>query len=220
MSALNEKKTGRIYLFDLDGTLADSMPTAVGIILSFLDERGIAYPDDLIKTLIPLGYEGIAAYYRERFGISLQTEEILGWFIEKLKRAYATEIRLKPTTVETLRALKAQGARLCVLTGSPHAFADACLKNAGVNDLFEFVWSVDDFKRTKADPQIYREAAARLGAAVEALILVDDGVKALKVAKELGVEAVGFYDPLSATLEELKEACDRYVFEMKELLTK
>ncbi len=212
---MNEK---RVYIFDLDGTLADSMPTAVKIVLSLLDEKGIAYPDDIVKTLTPLGFKGIAKYYAEILHVPMPAEEIFAWFLEKLQRAYDEEISLKSTVKQTLIDLKRRGARLCVLTGSPHSFTDALLKREGIYSLFERVWSAEDFGLPKSDGRIYQKIARELGVATEELLLVDDGLEVLKTAKAAGVKIVGAYDEYSASLEELREVAENYIFELSQLL--
>ncbi len=209
---------GKIYIFDFDGTLADSMKIAVDVVLSFLDERGVSYPDDLIKTLTPLGYHGIAKYYQEVLGVKLPKEEIFDTFIQRLTVAYEKDVSLKKNVERTLRALKARGARLFVLTGSPHAFTDPCLKRTGVYDLFERVWSTDDFGMQKSDERLYREVAKSLGVSLGDLLLIDDGLEVLKTAKRAGVPAIGAYDPYSAELKELAEVVDRYVTDIAEIL--
>ncbi len=212
------KTEGKVYLFDFDGTVADSMPIAVDLVLSFLREQGISYPDDIVKTLTPLGFHGIARYYTERFGVELPPQEILAWFMRKLATAYAEEIPLKPTAKETLTALKDRGARLCILTGSPHLFVDPCLKRTGVFDLFEYVWSTDDFGMVKSDPAIYRAVAEKMNVRAQDLLVVDDGLQVLKTAREAGAYAIGAYDRYSATEEELQMTSDEWVYTLAELL--
>ncbi len=207
-----------IYLFDLDGTLMDSMPTAVKIVLSLLDEKGIAYADDIVETLTPLGFQGISRYYAEGLGVPMTAEEIFAWFTEKLKVAYAKEIPLKEGAREALLALKAQGARMCVLTGSPHVFTDACLKREGVYDFFERVWSSDDFGLLKGDTRIYGEVAKALGVEVKDLLVIDDGLHVLKTAKAAGAQVVGVYDAYSATMEQLQETAGRAISSLTQLL--
>ena len=58
------------YLFDFDGTLVDSMPTFVSVMLRILDENKIAYGDDIVKIITPLGYKGTGACFKE-FGLEL-----------------------------------------------------------------------------------------------------------------------------------------------------
>ena len=87
--------SGQVYIFDLDGTLIDSMPTGVGIVLSFLEKQGIPYPADMVKKLTPLGYKGTAAYYVNTLGVQTPVEEIYGYFQEQTKVAYGEFIPLK-----------------------------------------------------------------------------------------------------------------------------
>ncbi len=214
MYALNKK----VYVFDLDGTLVDSMRPAVEIVLSLLDEKGISYPDDIVKTLTPLGYRGTAKYYAETLGVPMTSEEIFRWFIERLKIAYATQICLKEGARSALLALKERGVRMCVLTGSPHTFTDPCLLREGVFDLFEKVWSTEDFNLLKSDVRIYEEVAARLQVTTRDLLVIDDGLVVLRTAKKAGASTVGAYDSYSATEEELEKTADRWVKSLTELL--
>ncbi len=215
---MNLKNDEKIFLFDLDGTLVDSMPVAVGIVLSLLDEKGIVYQKDIVKTLTPLGFYGISKYYAESLGVPMTAEEIYRWFIEKLRVAYEKEILLKSTVKETLFALKERGARMCVLTGSPHSFADPCLKRNGVYSLFEKVWTTEDFSLLKSDARIYAEAAKRLGVDEKYFVVVDDGLNVLKTAREAGISTIGAYDSYSASEEELSQSADRWVYALAEIL--
>lgn len=190
MYALKDK----IYVFDLDGTLVDSMSVAVKIVLDFLTEQDIPYPDGIVKTLTPLGFKGIAEYYVSHFGVKMTPEEIYACFTKKLSRAYAHEIPLKAGVRETLLALKKQGVSLNVLTASPHVFTDVCLQNNGVYALFDNVWSADDFGMKKSNVDLYTKIAARLNARIKDIVMVDDSLDVIKTAKSAGVWAVGVYD--------------------------
>ena len=66
------------YLFDFDGTLVDSMPAFVSVMLRILDENNIKYEDDIVKIITPLGYKGTAEYFK-KLGISLSVEETYGF---------------------------------------------------------------------------------------------------------------------------------------------
>ena len=155
------------YLFDFDGTLVDSMPSYAAAMLRLLDEGGIAYGDDIIKRITPLGYLGTARYYVEELGLALPVDEA----VERMRRyaydEYAYRIGAKATVIETLTALAAEGAGLHILTASPHAVLDVCLGRLGMLSLFKNVWSCDDFKTSKADPEIYKMAAERTGCGSE-----------------------------------------------------
>lgn len=190
MYALKDK----IYLFDLDGTLVDSMSVAVKIVLDFLTEQGISYPDGIVKTLTPLGFKGIAEYYVSHFGVKMTSEEIYACFTKRLSRAYAHEIPLKMGVRETLLALKEQGISLNVLTASPHVFTDVCLQNNDVYALFDNVWSADDFGMKKSNVDLYTKIAACLDVQIKDIVMVDDSLDVVKTAKTAGALTVGIYD--------------------------
>ena len=208
----------KTYLFDFDGTLVDSMPTYVSVMLRILDEEGIAYGSDVIKIITPLGYHGTAKYFRE-IGLKLPTEEIVKRMNDYAREEYAHNIPAKDTVIETLRTLRNGGASLNVLTASPHAMLDPCLKRLGIFDLFDNVWSCDDFATTKSNPEIYKMAADKIGKPVDSVIFIDDNVNAVKTAKLAGMISYGIYDESSADFtDEMRNASDRYILKLGELL--
>lgn len=207
----------RVYLFDFDGTLVDSMPTFISVMLRILDEFGIKYGDDIVKIITPLGYHGTAEYYRG-LGISATTAELVELMNKYAQEEYAYKILAKETVVETLAGLKERGDSLNVLTASPHIMLDPCLKRLGIWDLFDNVWSCDDFCTTKSNPEIYREAARRMGCLPQDVIFVDDNVNAVKTARTAGMTAYGIFDKSSAEYEdEMRDASHKYLKSFSEL---
>ncbi len=208
-----------IYLFDFDGTLVDSMPTISSVMLRVLEESGVAYPDDVIKIITPLGYKNTATYFREQLGIRESDEEITNKINGYAIDAYAKEIQAKNNVLLVLLQLKERGASLNVLTASPHTMLDPCLKRLGMYDLFDNVWSCEDFGRTKADPQIYKMAAQRLGVGVEEVIFLDDNLGSATTAKSAGMTVYGVYDPSSKEFsQQMKAVADKYIEDFSQLL--
>lgn len=208
----------KTYLFDFDGTLVDSMPTFASLMLRILDENSIKYGEDIVKIITPLGYRGTAEYFK-----TLGVKESVDALMEKMnayaKEEYTYRIVAKEGVAETLRELKKRGDRLNVLTASPHDALDPCLKRIGIWDLFDNVWSCDDFGTTKSDPEIYKAAAQRMGECVQNVIFVDDNAGAVRTAKLSGMTAYGIYDPSSDDyIDEMKAVCDRYIKNFSELL--
>ena len=206
------------YLFDFDGTLVDSMPTFVSVMLRILDENDIKYSEDIVKIITPLGYKGTASYFIT-LGIKKSTEELVKQMNEYAYTEYLLNIPAKSNVIDTLKKLKAEGAGLNVLTASPHKVLDPCLKRLGIFDLFDNVWSCDDFATTKANPEIYKMAASKMGKAVEDVLFLDDNYNADKTAKEAGMAVCGVYDSSSDdSTEEIKKISDYYIKDFEELL--
>lgn len=215
---MREKMKNKTYLFDFDGTLVNSMATFSSVMIRILDEHGIKYGDDIIKIITPLGYGGTAKYFRE-LGIDRTVEDLVATMNEYARPDYENVIPAKEGVIETLRALKERGESLNILTASPHIMLDPCLIRLGIYDLFDNVWSSDDFGTTKSNPEIYKMAAERLGVAVGEVIFVDDNVNAVRTAKTAGAVAYGIFDESSAdSVEEMKSVAVKYLMRFEELI--
>ena len=128
-------KKFKAYLFDLDGTLVDSMQTFVDVVVGLLDANNIKYGKDLVKIITPLGYKGVAEYL-VKLGLKMRTDEIYDLMQERALFDYENSIPAKSNVISVLKELKSQGVSLNVLTASPHSLLDCCLKRIGIYDLF------------------------------------------------------------------------------------
>ena len=208
----------KTYIFDFDGTLVDSMPCWAEKMLNILRVCKMDIPEGIIRTITPLGDIGTAKYFRDVLHVPLTEDDMYRLMDEYALPRYRDEIRLKDGVFGCLQALKEAGCSLNVLTASPHKMVDPCLKRLGVFELFDNVWSCDDFATTKADPQIYVRAAARLGKRVEECMFVDDNIGAVSTAKQAGMISVGIYDDSSKDMvEEMTAAADIYIYDFSEL---
>lgn len=209
----------KYYLFDFDGTLVNSMPTFCSCMLRILDENHISYPADITKIITPLGLSGTAEYFIQKLGLDMDKNQLMDLMIEYMKQEYFYTIPAKANVERVLKELKSRGASLNILTASPHMTLDACVKRLGMWDLFDNIWSCDDFETTKANPDIYRRVAQRLGTTVENVLFLDDNINADKTAKTAGMQVCGVYDDSSADcVEQMKAETDYYIYDFKELL--
>lgn len=211
-------KDRRYHIFDLDGTMADSMGYWSETMLRILNEADVAYPDDVIKLITPMGDSKAAEYF-----ISLGVKGTPDQIIEKMRsigvEKYRSLIMPKDGVEEYLRSLKANGCRLYVLTASPHEYIDPFLKRTGLCDLFDEAFTTNDFGRAKSDVQIYHDLAERIGAKIEDMVFYDDNEIALNTGKEAGLYVVGVYDASSEEYtEEIKKTANKYIKTFKELI--
>lgn len=207
-----------ICVFDLDGTLVDSMARYAAGILSVLEDEGIAYEPDLIKVLTPLGYTKSAELY-QTMGVPGTVEDIVHRIENKLVEQYANYIPLKAGVGDYLRKRKAEGAKLYVLTASPHIVTDICLQHNGVYDLFDCVWSVEDYGIAKGDVRVYEAVAERIGCKTSDITFFDDNLTALSTGKKAGCCCVAVYD--RHTEEEFAALCsagDTFIRSFEDLL--
>ena len=204
-------------LFDFDGVLVDSMPIWAGVHINMLKEFNIEVPEDFVKTITPLGNLK-ASQYTISLGADISLENYLARQHTILSREYGDRILLKDTVKETLKSLRLQGHSLNVLTASPHRYVDPCLKRNGIYELFDNVWTIDDFGLTKDNVKIYEDASARLNTTISECVFFDDNVTAIKTAAASGMRTVGVYDASSDALkEEIKSSCNLYIYKFSEL---
>ena len=209
----------KYYVFDLDGTLVDSMPVWSKSMINILDSQNISYPDDFIVTIATMGGKVCMNYFRETMGVKLTDEQMIKMNDDYCSPRYRDEIPLKDGVKEFLFKLKKQGHSLNVLTASPHKNLDPCLKRNGVFELFDNLWSTDDFDLSKTDVAIYNKVVKSLNCKPEDVIFFDDNLNALATAKKAGLTTTGVYDVSSHVLTEtIKATADKYIFSFKELL--
>ena len=205
-------KQNYVLLFDFDGTLVNSMPVFAETMLRVINEAAVSYPENIIEILTPLGYHGSAEYMINTLGINESADALVTKMHEYAYDGYANDITLKEGVGALLTSLKDSGYSLNVLTASPHKMLDVCLKRNGVWELFDNVWSCEDFGTTKSDPEIYRAAARRLGTDVSHVAFFDDNVIAVETARRAGAFTFGVYDESgTAFTEKLKATAHCYL---------
>lgn len=200
------------YIFDFDGTLVNSMPYWSQKMINILEKEGVDYPEDIIKIITPLGDLGTAKYFKEELKVNLSIEEMIAMMDEFALPKYRDIIELKAGVLDYLKMLKANNCSLNVLTASPHKMLDPCLKRNGIYDLFDNIWSCEDFKMTKSEPEIYKQAVRKIGTTEKDTAFFDDNIGAVKTAAQAGLYTVGVYDKSGEDFTaELKEVADLYI---------
>ena len=205
------------YIFDFDGTLVDSMPTFGDAMIQIFKQENLPLPKDFVKIITPLGYKG-TAQYAIQCGYTKDADTFVANAAEAMVPAYLYDIPLKADVYEKLRQLHCEGHSLNVLTASPHVVLDPCLKRVGVYDLFDHIWSCEDFSLTKADVLLYEKVADALQESLENCIFLDDNIGSVSTAKKAGMTAVAVYDASSDDMvAEMKAIADRYIYSFAEL---
>lgn len=204
-------------IFDFDGVLVDSMDVWAGVYVKLLKEGTGVVPPDMVKEITPLGNVGSADYCITH-GLNMSREQILEYSMNSFKHEYSLNVKAKEGVGDFLRRMKDSGKSLHVLTASSHSYVDICLKNNGIYDLFDNVWSVDDFGLTKAQPEIYVKVAALIHSPVNECTFFDDNYIALSTAKAAGMKTVGVYDRSSNDfVANMKMLADEYIYDFTKI---
>ncbi len=211
--------SNKAYFFDVDGTLVDSMTRAWNeVIIKYLIDRKVSYPENLIAQTVTKGFMGIANYYVDVLGIKEKPQDIYDFFMKNLERLYVQEFELKKGAVSLIKDLKSKGYSVNVISGSPHRFVNPCLKRNGVFDLFDNVWSVEDFLLAKDDVNLFLKLAKSVGAEPSNCTIIDDSINAIKTAKLAGFNTVGMYEvTVENFFEEMKNFADYTILDFTEV---
>ncbi|MDE6200552.1 MAG: HAD family phosphatase [Clostridiales bacterium] len=202
----------RGVIFDLDGTLLDSLGVWGEIDERFLAMRGIEFPPDYTANVGTMEFRQAAEYTIERFGLSDSPEQIMQEWTDMAVDAYATELKLKPRAKEVLTELKARGIKLAVATSSITDMCLPALRNNGVLHLFDAVVTTREIGKGKTFPDVYLAAAQRLGVSPSCCAVCEDLLRAVITAKNAGFYTVGVYDKHSLSgVEEIKAVANDFV---------
>ena len=206
-------------LFDLDGTLLDSLGIWAQIDRDFLNERGHAVPADYTKNIRGLSFIQTAEYTKARFGLPESAEEIADIWHGMCERAYIDEVRLKPGAADYLMHLKARGVRLAVVTTLTKRLYEPALSRNGVLELFDAFATTDETGRDKKSGAVYLLAADRLGVRPEQCTVYEDLIEGLQGAKRAGMRTALVYDRHNAdAFEESRALADEIIFDYSEVL--
>lgn len=206
-------------IFDLDGTLVDSMWMWKSIDIEYLGQHGIALPPDLQKGVSGMSFSETAAYFKERFELPEPIEEIKKTWNKMAMHKYTHEVQLKQGVGRFLSYLKESGIRTGIATSNSLELVTAVLQSLQIRDYFDEVHTSCEVKRGKPAPDIYLLVADCLQVEPKKCLVFEDISQGIMAAKAAGMEVCAIEDEFSAEeREEKKELADYYITDYTELM--
>lgn len=208
----------RAAIFDLDGTLVDSMGLWESLADYYLLSIGIEPPKDLSGALSKLTVDEGILYLKRRFNLKTTIEEINQSFEEILTDYYKNRIQLKPYVREVLEEFKSKNIIMALATATDEYFVSMVLNRYGIRKYFTFIQTSQNVGLSKSQPEFFQIAIERLGVEPEKIWVFEDALHCMVSAKECGLNIVAVEDKWAfPDLKEIKEISDIYIENFSQL---
>ncbi|MBQ3258695.1 MAG: HAD family phosphatase [Oscillospiraceae bacterium] len=179
-------------IFDMDGTLIDSMGFWRNLAVDYLSSKGVAQvPDEILRKIKPMTMSESAALFRDEFGLTGDVEAEMNAMMDA---HYRNDIPLKKGVRQYLEMLRGKAVRMCVASATAEQLMESCLSRLGMRDYFSFLLSCETVGAGKNSPLVYHEAAKRLQAKPAEIAVYEDALYAVQTAKNAGYYVIGVYD--------------------------
>jgi len=204
-------------IFDMDGTLLDTMYYWEHVGEDYLRKLGKKAAPGLGQLMLAMSMEEGAEYLRTHYLPDLTIDEILQGIRGVCDDFYREAAQFKPGAREFMARLKERGIPFVLATATDRDQVELAMKRLGVLDEFHCILTSGEIGNSKEQPDIYLQAAKRMGTAPEHTWVFEDALHAAKTAKRAGFRLVGIYDDTSADAEpELRELSDCFVYDFKD----
>lgn len=205
-------------VFDVDGTLIDSMYTWRHRGELYLKKLGINAREGLQYDVRRLGFLESPKMIKAEYNLNQSVEEILDGMMQVVRDFYVNEATLKEGTVEFLDELKKNGVRMCIATATDFDMVVPGLKRCGIYDYFENVFTCGGLKTNKTMPFIFEHAMESIGTTKEDTVIFEDALYAVKTAKKADFFVTGIFDEQEHEQEEFVSLCDVFVHDLRDSL--
>lgn len=199
-------------IFDLDGTLLDSMYIWDTIGSDYLVSRGITPEPNLNEKFKKMSIVQAAEYYREHYGLNEDTASIVSGVNKMIEHLYAHEVKLKSGVAELLERMQQKNIKMCIATATDSYMVKAALKNNGIDKYFRGILTCTEVGFGKDTPIIFEKAVELLGVEKDNTLIFEDALHAIETAKKASFHVIGVYDKSSESeSNQIKCLCDEYI---------
>lgn len=208
-------------IFDLDGTLVDSMWMWKQIDIEYLGRFGYECPPQLQKEIEGMSFSETAVYFKEKFQIPDSLEEIKQCWVDMSIEKYRCQVPMKKGARRFLSYLKENGFRAGIATSNGRAMVDAVLHSLDMEAFFQVITTACEVAAGKPAPDIYQKVAKTLQVPPEKCLVFEDVPAGIMAGKAAGMTVCAIEDEFSAPMREEKLAlADYYIEDYDEIFDK
>ncbi len=198
-------------IFDLDGTLLDSMGIWQTVGTDLIESLGHTPEEGTVKLFKTLTVIQAAEYIKEHYGAEQSPEELKQMMLKSVERQYLYTLREKAGVLSFLKALSEKGVKMCVATASEKYQVQAVMDRCGISQYIHKIFTCTEVGAGKDKPYIYRTALEYLGTEKETTLVFEDVLHCVKTATDDGFRCVGIYDKYAEDRDIIKSLCEVYI---------
>lgn len=184
-------------IFDVDGTILDSMPYWISAADEYLDRLNIPHAEGIGQTFLSMNMEEGAEYIRQKYLPDMTMEQLLGGIVDVMTDAYTNRVLPKVGAVEFMRQLRNSGIPIMIATATDRRMLQAGLERLGIIDLVDGILTCSECQTSKSKPDIFLRAAERLGTDPSETVVFEDALYAVNTAVNAGFVVVAIEDESS-----------------------
>lgn len=203
----------KAVLFDLDGTLVDSMWVWRDIDIEYLGKFGVSLPDGLQKDIEGMSFSETAVYMKERFQIPDTVEKIKDDWNKMAWEKYTHEVPLKEGALEFLNNCLRNHIKLGIATSNSKELVTNIIKVHGLDDYFSGIVTGCEVEKGKPAPDVYLEAARRCSVLPKNCLVFEDIIPGILAGKAAGMRVCAVEDAYSLSQKEEKARLADYYIE-------
>lgn len=208
-------------IFDMDGTLVDSMWMWHQIDIEYLGRFGIPLPDKLQADIEGMSFHETAVYFKTRFQLEDSIELIKDTWNAMAWDKYEREVPLKPGVIAFLDQCRGRGIKLGIATSNSRELTETIIKTHSLQEYFDCIMTGCDVKKGKPAPDVYLAVADKLQVKPERCLVFEDILPGIMAGKNAGMRVCAVEDAYSADIRTQKqELADYYITDYTELLAK
>ena len=209
----------KAVIFDLDGTLVDSMWIWGRIDIEFLADNGFEVPPGLQDSFEGMSFTDIAIYFKDRFKLSMTIDEIKATWNKMAEYKYLHDVKTKEGALELLEELKKRGIKTGIATSNSKELVKMCLEANGIHNAFDCIKTECEVEKGKPAPDIYFAVAKEIGVNPENCLVFEDIPNGVLAGKNAGMKVCAVYDDDSKNRQvQVKEHADYYILSFKQVL--
>lgn len=206
-------------IFDLDGTLVDSMWMWKAIDIEYLARFNLDFPMDLQNKIEGMSFSETAIYFKERFGLTDSLDQIKSDWNKMAWDKYQYEVPLKEGVIELLEHLRLNNIPAGIATSNSRELAELVLEKHNIREYFTSIRTSCEVEKGKPSPDIYLQVAVDLMVEPEKCLVFEDVIQGIMAGKNAGMKVCAVYDEFSKDDEKQKmKLSDYYIHSMKEVL--